>query len=597
MAFSFEFFNGDGANRDFAVNKPYIDRSHVTVEVNGVSASFVWINASLVRMDVAPAAGTSNVKVLRTTPISEALVNFINGSTLDEADLDLVATQLLYINQEGQDNLSTAADAAANALASEIASAASAAAAAASEGNAATSESNASASAVAASGSAGAAAASAGNATTSETNAGTSETNAAGSAAAAATSAGNAATSETNAAGSESAAAASAGNAATSASNAATSESNAAGSAGAAATSESNAATSEANAASSAVDASSFALLNTTSTSSVTIGTSLKQFVTADERAFTLGQFVKISHALSPATQYMWGQVTSWSPSINTLIVNVEFTEGSGTFGNWIIAGTGARGEDGVVGAGISPQGAYDAGTSYSIDDGVTFNGSFWRSLQNSNLGNTPDVSPAFWEQTVSQGDAGAPGADGSTVLNGTGAPGGGLGADGDFYIDTAADDIYGPKTGGAWGGPTSLIGPQGPAGGLANVVEDLTPQLGGELDGQGNAAVDVSYDVVAAETASFTFSAAQAGRLVPCNSGAAMNATVPANATTAFAVGTTLAIWNQGAGAVTWVASGGVTLNQDASLTLVSNGQHAVSFAVKVATNTWVVSGGLAAA
>ena len=69
---------------------------------------------------------------------------------------------------------------------------------------------------------------------------------------------------------------------------------------------------------------------------------------------------------------------------------------------------------------------------------------------------------------TGSQGPAGndgADGADGKTVLNGTGAPGAGLGADGDFYIDTAADTIYGPKTGGAWGSGTSLIGPQGPAG------------------------------------------------------------------------------------------------------------------------------------
>ena len=59
----------------------------------------------------------------------------------------------------------------------------------------------------------------------------------------------------------------------------------------------------------------------------------------------------------------------------------------------------------------------------------------------------------------------GADGADGRTILNGTGAPAGGLGEDGDFYIDTAANEIYGPKTSGAWGSATSLVGPQGPAG------------------------------------------------------------------------------------------------------------------------------------
>jgi len=59
-------------------------------------------------------------------------------------------------------------------------------------------------------------------------------------------------------------------------------------------------------------------------------------------------------------------------------------------------------------------------------------------------------------------GADGADGADGKTVLNGAGAPAGGTGVDGDFYIDTTNDDIYGPKTGGAWGSPTSLIGPPG---------------------------------------------------------------------------------------------------------------------------------------
>lgn len=63
------------------------------------------------------------------------------------------------------------------------------------------------------------------------------------------------------------------------------------------------------------------------------------------------------------------------------------------------------------------------------------------------------------------QGIQGVPGLDGKTVLNGTTAPGSGLGANGDFYINTATDEIYGPKTGGAWGSPTSLIGPAGPAG------------------------------------------------------------------------------------------------------------------------------------
>ena len=51
-------------------------------------------------------------------------------------------------------------------------------------------------------------------------------------------------------------------------------------------------------------------------------------------------------------------------------------------------------------------------------------------------------------------------------MLNGAADPTGGIGTDGDFYINTTTDFIFGPKTAGAWGTGTSLVGPQGPAGG-----------------------------------------------------------------------------------------------------------------------------------
>jgi len=53
-------------------------------------------------------------------------------------------------------------------------------------------------------------------------------------------------------------------------------------------------------------------------------------------------------------------------------------------------------------------------------------------------------------------------GEDGRTILSGSGSPSAGLGANGDFYIDIDAWEIYGPKTSGSWGTGTSLVGPQG---------------------------------------------------------------------------------------------------------------------------------------
>lgn len=66
---------------------------------------------------------------------------------------------------------------------------------------------------------------------------------------------------------------------------------------------------------------------------------------------------------------------------------------------------------------------------------------------------------------TGATGPQGNPGLDGKTVLSGSGAPSAGTGLNGDFYIDTTANTIYGPKTSGVWGSPTSLVGPTGPTG------------------------------------------------------------------------------------------------------------------------------------
>jgi hypothetical protein len=73
-------------------------------------------------------------------------------------------------------------------------------------------------------------------------------------------------------------------------------------------------------------------------------------------------------------------------------------------------------------------------------------------------------------------GATGPAGADGKTIRNGSGAPSSGLGVDGDFYIDTVASAIYGPKTSGAWGSATSLIGPAGSGGGGGGVTVSSTP-------------------------------------------------------------------------------------------------------------------------
>ncbi|PHR02363.1 MAG: hypothetical protein COB29_13975 [Sulfitobacter sp.] len=68
-----------------------------------------------------------------------------------------------------------------------------------------------------------------------------------------------------------------------------------------------------------------------------------------------------------------------------------------------------------------------------------------------------------------SEGPAGQNAAEPTKVLSGFAAPASALGQDGDFYIDTDDNEIYGPKTAGLWGNSISLIGPQGPQGSTGN--------------------------------------------------------------------------------------------------------------------------------
>jgi hypothetical protein len=60
-------------------------------------------------------------------------------------------------------------------------------------------------------------------------------------------------------------------------------------------------------------------------------------------------------------------------------------------------------------------------------------------------------------------GGSGTPGADGRTILSGTGAPGSTTGVQGDFYMDTASTTLWGPKGNGMWpGGGVPLKGNPG---------------------------------------------------------------------------------------------------------------------------------------
>jgi hypothetical protein len=66
----------------------------------------------------------------------------------------------------------------------------------------------------------------------------------------------------------------------------------------------------------------------------------------------------------------------------------------------------------------------------------------------------------------VGGASGGSCGSSTNTILNGSTVPASGIGNNGDFYLDTTSETLYGPKAGGSWpASGTSLVGPPGAAG------------------------------------------------------------------------------------------------------------------------------------
>jgi hypothetical protein len=103
MALSFQQYLGNGSNRDFVITFGYLARSHISVSINGVpTTAFSFTSATVLRLDTAPVINAI-VELRRSTPKTEALVDFQDGSTLTETDLDTSTLQVFYIAQEAFD--------------------------------------------------------------------------------------------------------------------------------------------------------------------------------------------------------------------------------------------------------------------------------------------------------------------------------------------------------------------------------------------------------------------------------------------------------------------------------------------------------------
>lgn len=93
---------GDGVTRVFSVPFPYISKTHVQVRVEGAIVPFSWLSETSIQLATAPAINAV-VDRRRVTPRDTLLVDFVDGSTLVESDLDLSALQVFYLAQEAFD--------------------------------------------------------------------------------------------------------------------------------------------------------------------------------------------------------------------------------------------------------------------------------------------------------------------------------------------------------------------------------------------------------------------------------------------------------------------------------------------------------------
>lgn len=111
MAYARSVFNIDAAkaglpdpqNRQFDIDFPYLDKSHIRVLVNGTDTlQFEFANETRIQLDDAPNAGDV-VTLLRESSPSTRLVDYQTGSVLSEEILDQDSLQGFYLAQEAND--------------------------------------------------------------------------------------------------------------------------------------------------------------------------------------------------------------------------------------------------------------------------------------------------------------------------------------------------------------------------------------------------------------------------------------------------------------------------------------------------------------
>ena len=108
MANTYVDYTGDGTQDTFSITFPFLSNPHVIVKVADVTNTegthYNLTSGNVVFTSGNEPASAAAVRIQRETEKTNPLVDFKDGSTLLEADLDTATRQSFYISQETDEN-------------------------------------------------------------------------------------------------------------------------------------------------------------------------------------------------------------------------------------------------------------------------------------------------------------------------------------------------------------------------------------------------------------------------------------------------------------------------------------------------------------